>query len=253
MCLFFVGLFAHVLAPYDLSDINIRRRNLPGSAQHLLGTDNIGRDQMTKMIYSARTTLLVGPATVAVSVLVATAIGVVTGYRGGKVDAVFQRFVDAWMSLPELVILISGAFVLGPGLRSVMITIFVITAVAMARVIRSAVVKEKEEVYVEAATAMGASDSRIMFRHLLPNVMNAILVVAALGVSQAIMLEAVASYLGLGLLPSSPSFGQLIRGTTRALIPGLVLTAIIFAFNTLADAVIDLNNPHTANLVRRSH
>lgn len=252
VCLLFVGLFADTLAPYDIRDVNVRRTNLPSTSSHWLGTDNIGRDLLTKLIFSARTTLLVGPLTVALSALLAAFFGLVTGYWGGKMDAVLQRLVDTWMSFPDLVILISAALIFGPGLRSVTLTIFVITAVSMSRVVRSAVLKEKEALYVEAAIAMGASHARIMLRHLLPNVMSAILVVGALSVSHAIMLEAAVSFLGVGLLSSTPSFGQMIRGTRRALAPGLCLTAVIFAFNTVADALIDLTDPRNSAVVRQS-
>lgn len=251
--LLFVGLFADVLAPYDIWEMSIRRTNLPSGPEHLLGTDNIGRDQLTKLIYSARTTLLVGPGTVALSGLMAAALGLVAGYWGGKVDALSQRLVDAWMSFPDMVILISTALFLGPGLHSVLITIFVITAVSISRVVRSAVLKEKETAYLEAATAMGASHRRIMLLHLLPNVMSSILVIVALNVSHAVMLEAAVSFLGVGLPASIPSWGQMIRGRRAVLAPGLCLTAVIFAFNTVADALIDLTNPRNGAIVRRTN
>ncbi|MCX6022025.1 MAG: efflux RND transporter permease subunit, partial [Chloroflexi bacterium] len=246
LTLVFTAVFADYVAPYALDDFSIREARLPPSPLHPLGTDAIGRDNLSKLVYGSQIALMVGPVTVVLGTAFAVLVGLFTGYRGGYVDMVFNRFMDAWMTFPDLIIVISAVAILGPDVTSVMIMIGFIYAVGAARVIRSAVVSVRNQPYIEAAQTLGASQMRMMFMHVLPNIIGPVMVTASLGVGQALMMEAMVTYLGLGLPGAQPSWAGMIRANRLlALWPGLCIAATIFAFNVIADALVDYTGPRS--------
>jgi peptide/nickel transport system permease protein len=244
--------FAHELASYGYEEtIRGARFRPPGSA-HWLGTDNLGRDLWSRIVYGARVSVTVGFATIALGTLLATAIGVSSGYLGGAYDLTVQRLVDAWMSFPYLVIVLSVMAVLGPGLVNVILSLAVITAAASSRVIRGATIAVAGQPYVEAALAVGAGHLRVILRHVLPNVVPTILILATIGLGGVILAESALSFLGFGVPPPYPSWGGMLSGSGRthmlrapwmAIWPGVAISLAVFGFNMLGDALRDVLDP----------
>ena len=254
--------FAHWIAPYPYDETNVRQRLKPPSAQFYLGTDNLGRDLFSRIVYGARISVTVGFGAVGLGVLLATIVGVVSGYFGGTFDVLVQRVVDAWMAFPFLVILLSVMAVLGPGLLNVILALGVLSAANSSRVIRSATLAAKEHQFIEAAQAVGASHLRIILRYILPNVMAPIIIIATIGLGFAILAESALSFLGLGVPPPYPSWGEMLSGSGRsymyqapwmAIWPGVAISLAVFGFNMLGDALRDLLDPRLrgGRLMRR--
>ena len=252
LALLMVGIFADLLAPYGMNEIHLWDRLSPPSAQYLLGTDNLGRDLLSRCIYGARVSLIVGAAGTSLAILVSAAIGIVSGFSGGKVDIVAQRFVDAWMSFPGLFILITVMSILGPGIVQVIVVLGVLFGIGGSRVIRSAVIAINENLYVKAAKSIGGSSTRLVFRHILPNVMAPILVLFTTNMGTVILVEAALSFLGFGVPPGTASWGNMLSGEGRqymelaprlALWPGICLSVAVFSINMFGDAVRDLLDP----------
>jgi peptide/nickel transport system permease protein len=256
------AIFAHWIAPYPYDETNVRQRLKPPGAQFYLGTDNLGRDVFSRIIYGARISVTVGFGAVTLSVLLATIMGVTSGYFGGKVDVFVQRIVDAAMSFPPLVLLLSIMAVLGPGLLNIILVLGIIPSANRSRVIRSATLSAKENQYVEAARAVGASHLRIILLYILPNVMAPIIIVATNALGAVILVEATLSFLGFGVPPPYPSWGEMLSGSGRsymykapwmAIWPGVAISLAVFGFNMLGDALRDLLDPRLrgGQLVRR--
>jgi peptide/nickel transport system permease protein len=246
------ALVAPLIAPYGYDDQNVRVRLHGSSLQHLMGTDTLGRDVFSNIVYGARVSMEVGLGSVAIATAAAVLIGMVGGYFGGPLDIVLQRFVDAWMSFPYLVIVLTIAAVFGTGLLNVMLLLGFGFTFGNSRVVRSAVLAVKGNAYVEAARATGAGHLRIMFRHVLPNVVAPVIVIATLGLGTAILAEASLSFLGLGVPPPNPSWGRMLTGSVRtymerapwlAIWPGAAISLAVFGINTLGDALRDLLDP----------
>jgi peptide/nickel transport system permease protein len=246
--------------PYDQA--NVRYRLKPPSAQFYLGTDNLGRDLFSRIIYGAQISVTVGFGAVGIGTLLATAIGVGSGYFGGKFDVFMQRLVDAWMAFPFLVVLLSVMAILGPGLLNVILSLGVLSAANSSRIIRSAALSAKENQYVEAARAVGASHLRIILWYILPNVMATIIIIATVSLGFAILAESALSFLGLGVPPPYPSWGEMLSGSGRSYMhkapwmatwPGVAISLAVFGFNMLGDALRDLLDPRLrgGRLVRR--
>jgi peptide/nickel transport system permease protein len=262
LVLMLCAVFAHWIAPYPYDETNVRQRLKPPSAQFYLGTDNLGRDVFSRIIYGARISVTVGFGAVTLSILLATILGVTSGYFGGKVDVLVQRIVDAAMAFPPLVILLSIMAVLGPGLLNVILVLGIIPSANRSRVIRSATLAAKENQYVEAAQAVGASHLRIILRYILPNVMAPIIIVATNALGAVILVEATLSFLGFGVPPPYPSWGEMLSGSGRsymykapwmAIWPGVAISLAVFGFNMLGDALRDLLDPRLrgSQLMRR--
>jgi peptide/nickel transport system permease protein len=262
LVLMLCAIFAHWIAPYPYDETNVRQRLKPPSAQFYLGTDNLGRDVFSRIIYGARISVTVGFGAVTLSILLATILGVTSGYFGGKVDVLVQRIVDAAMAFPPLVILLSIMAVLGPGLLNVILVLGIIPSANRSRVIRSATLAAKENQYVEAAQAVGASHLRIILRYILPNVMAPIIIVATNALGAVILVEATLSFLGFGVPPPYPSWGEMLSGSGRsymykapwmAIWPGVAISLAVFGFNMLGDALRDLLDPRLrgSQLMRR--
>jgi peptide/nickel transport system permease protein len=248
----FAGLFADVLAPYGFNEINPIQRLKPPSWTHLFGTDNLGRDLFSRCLYGARLSVIIGFSAAFLATVISVLIGALTGYLGGRFDLITQRFVDAYMSFPELVILIAVVSVVGPGMPQIIGVLSLAFGIAGSRIIRGAVVSVREHMYVHASQSIGASTARILWRHILPNIMPPIIVLFTTRVGAVILVESGLSFLGLGVPPPAPTWGGLLSGSGRtymfqgpwlALAPGLCLTIVVYATNVFGDALRDLLDP----------
>jgi peptide/nickel transport system permease protein len=248
----FCGVFAELLAPYGFNEISMLERLKAPSWKHLFGTDNLGRDMFSRCLYGAQLSVIIGLTAAALATIISVLIGLLSGYLGGKIDMVVQRIVDAYMSFPELVILIAVVSVVGPGMLQIIGILSLVLGIGGSRIIRSAVVTARENMYVHAAQSIGASTSRVLWRHLLPNIMPPIIVLFTTRVGAAILIESGLSFLGLGVPPPAPTWGGLLSGSGRtymfqgpwlALAPGLCLTAVVYATNVFGDALRDLLDP----------
>ena len=248
----FVAIFADVLAPYPYIEIHLTDRFQGASARYLLGTDQLGRDFLSRLIYGARLSLSVGMAATTLHVVVAVLIGGISGFFGGKLDLGVQRFVDAWMAFPGLLLLLTIMSIAGRGLLQIILVLGIAGGIGGSRVVRGAVIDVKENAYFQAVEAIGASKWRIFMRHVLPNIMAPVIIIFSITVGAVIMSEASLSFLGFGLPPKVPSWGGLLSREGRqymemapwlALLPGLCLTITVFSLNMFGDAMRDLLDP----------
>jgi peptide/nickel transport system permease protein len=246
------GIFADFLAPYGMNQISPRNRLLPPSWAYPFGTDNLGRDMLSRCLYGAQLSVIIALTAATLATVVSVAIGILSGYLGGKIDLVTQRIVDAWMSFPALIILLVVVSVLGPGLPQIIFTLGFLLGIGGSRIIRSAVVSVRENMYVHAAQSIGASTRRILWRHILPNIMPPIIVLFTTQIGTVILAESSLSFLGLGVPPPTPTWGGMLSGSGRtfmfqgpwlALAPGLCLTVVVYATNVFGDALRDLLDP----------
>jgi peptide/nickel transport system permease protein len=246
------GIFAPWLAPYGFNEISPVNRLKPPSFQYPFGTDNLGRDMLSRCLYGAQLSVIIGLSAATLATVISVVIGILTGYLGGRFDMVTQRFVDAWMSFPDLVILIVVVSVVGPGMPQIIGILGLLLGIAGSRIIRSAVVSTRENMYVHAAQSIGATTPRILWRHVLPNIMPPIIVLFTTRVGAVILAESGLSFLGLGVPPPAPTWGGLLSGSGRtymfqgpwlALAPGLCLTIVVYATNVFGDALRDLLDP----------
>ncbi len=254
-----VAVFAPLLAPADPNKIDLQNRLKPmGSPSricrngvYMLGSDEYGRDILSRLIYGARVSLLVGVITQLITTVIGIVVGALAGYYGGAIDMVMMRVADMLFAFPELLFYIGMMFALGPGLTNMFIALSVIGWAGKARLVRSQVISLKETEFVEAAKAQGLSDFRIIVKHILPNCMGPIIVSVSLGIPGSILAEAGLSFLGLGILPPTPSWGNMIRSASAylriqpwyAVWPGLVLMLATFSFNLLGDGLRDALDP----------
>jgi peptide/nickel transport system permease protein len=247
-----MAVFAERIAPYSYDETIRGARMRPPSAAHWLGTDNLSRDLWSRIVYGARVSVTVGFATIALGIAAATAIGVSSAYFGGTYDLVLQRIVDAWLSFPYLVIILSVMAVLGPGRLNLIISVAIIAAATNSRVIRGAALSVMQNQFVEAARAMGCGHARIILRHVLPNVTATIIILATIGLGAVILAESALSFLGFGVPPPYPSWGAMLSGSGRtymlrapwmAIWPGVAISLAVFGFNMLGDALRDVLDP----------
>jgi ABC-type dipeptide/oligopeptide/nickel transport system permease subunit len=252
-----VAIFAPVLAPRDPYAFNLNERGLPirmqaPDATFLLGTDPLGRDVLSRIVYGARVSLIVGFASVSLGTLLGTLLGLVSGYWEGRLDQLIQRGVDTTMAVPGIVLALAVMSVLGQSLTNIVLVIALVIAPGASRVVRATVLVVKQQAFVDAAYAAGASSGRIVIRHILPNVLAPILVIASVWLGNAIVIEAALSFLGLGTPPPTPTWGAMLAGEGRrnletapylALFPGLAISIVVLAFNMLGDALRDLLDP----------
>lgn len=248
----FCGIFADFLAPYGMNQINPINRLKPPSRAFPFGTDNLGRDMLSRCLYGAQLSVIIGFCAAGLATFISVFLGIITGYLGGKIDLIIQRFVDAWQSFPDLIILIVVVSVVGPGMPQIIVTLGLLLGIAGSRIIRSAVVSVRENMYVHAAQSIGASTPRILWRHILPNVLPPIIVLFTTRVGIVILAESGLSFLGLGVPPPAPTWGGMLSGSGRsfmfqgpwlALAPGLCLTVVVYATNMFGDALRDIFDP----------
>lgn len=254
VALIIVAVAAPLVAPYDPLQFHRIDRLQGPNAHYWLGTDQSGRDQFSRLIYGARVSLYIGMAPIFISAAIGTMLGTISGYWGGPVDLVLQRFADALMCIPALVIALTMVALLGPSLNNVMIAIAVVTIPVLNRVARAATMQVANLPYMDAARALGASNVRLLFRHVLPNIMGPVTVVSASLVGGAILAEAGLSFLGLGIPPPTPTWGNMLSGDNKTvfevapwlvIFPGIAIMLTVLAFNLLGDALRDLIDPRT--------
>jgi peptide/nickel transport system permease protein len=252
LALLIMAVFAGQIAPHAYDQSIRGARMKPPSSQFWMGTDNLSRDVWSRVVYGARISVTVGFATVALATLMATAIGVSSAYLGGAYDIVVQRIVDAWMSFPALVVILSLIAALGPGLPNLILALSILGAASASRVIRGATLSVIANPYVEGARAVGAGHLRIVLLHVLPNVTGTILILATIGLGTVILAESALSFLGFGIPPPYPSWGAMLSGSGRsfmyyapwmALFPCAAISLAVFGFNMLGDALRDVLDP----------
>ena len=250
--LILVAIFADVLAPYRYTEMHLEDRLQGASARYLLGTDQLGRDLLSRLIVGARISMLVGLSATTLNLVVAVLIGGISGFLGGKVDLVVQRFIDGWMAFPGLLLLLTIMSIVGRGLPQIIVVLGVTGGIGASRVVRGAVIGIKENDYFLAARAVGTPTRQILIRHVLPNIMAPIIIIFSINIGGVIISEASLSFLGYGLPPEFPSWGGMLSWDGRrymemapwlALWPGLCLTITVYSFNMFGDALRDLLDP----------
>lgn len=246
-----VATFGPWIRPYSEYDIVGTRLDGP-SSEHLLGTDNNGRDVLSRVIMGARVSMLVGFFSVAIGTLSGAFLGIASAYIGGKFDLYVQRFVDAKQAMPTLILAMILVTLLGTGMWAAVIAIGILGIGSGSRVVRSSVLSIKEEMYIEAARAVGASTPRVMFKHVFPQVIPLIIVLASISIPGAISIEASLSFLGLGVQPPTPSWGNMLSGPARTYMevapwlvlgPGVAISLVVLAYNLLGDSLRDTLDP----------
>jgi peptide/nickel transport system permease protein len=249
--LLLMALLADVIAPFRYDEFNIPERLQSPSWNHLFGTDNQGRDVFSRVVYGARTSVYTGFGALALTTLVATAIGIYSAYYGGIVDLFFQRLVDIWQAFPGLIFIIFVVAIAGPGTTTLIISIGLLFASRTSRLVRSQALAVKAQPYTESARVVGAPNSRIIFFHILPNVVPIILISASVQIGAVILLESSLAFLGYGTPPPFPSWGRMLQEAQRdtisnphlAIFPGLAIALVVYAFNMFGDALRDTFDP----------
>jgi peptide/nickel transport system permease protein len=246
-----LAILAPWISPYDPIDQNVKLQYSAPSLAHLCGTDGYGRDQFSRILWGARVSLVVGIGSVLFSMVFGIPLGVIAGYKGGRADSVVSRFNDIFMSFPIVIFGLLILAIMGPGIVKIIIAIGVALTPRIARLARGSTLSLKEMPYIEAARAVGQSDTKIIILHVLPNIFGDILVMGALWIATAIIVEASLSFIGLGVRPPTPSWGSMIRAgldqLTNApwlsMFPGLAIFLTVFSFNLIADGLRDIADP----------
>ncbi len=251
IALILVALGAPLLAPFDPDVQDTSRRLEPPSKQHLLGLDDLGRDVLSRIVFGARVSLRVGFSVVLIGSLIGVALGAIAGYFGGAWDVIIMRVCDILLAFPGILLAIALVAMLGPSLNNVILALAVINWVGYARLTRGQVLKIREMEYVTAARALGARSPRVILQHVLPNVINPVIVMATLGLAGAILAEAALSFLGLGVQPPTPSWGSMLTSGRQylgianhlAIFPGAAIMLAVMGLNFLGDGLIDALDP----------
>jgi peptide/nickel transport system permease protein len=251
LLLFAVSLLAPWIAPYDPSVIDLKRVLAAPSSAHLFGTDQLGRDVLSRMIWGARISLKVGFVATGIAILVGAILGAVSGYYGRWVDAVIMRFVDIMLCFPAFFLILAVIAILEPSIWNIMIIIGLTGWMGITRLVRADFISLKERDFVLAARVIGASDLRIIFVHILPNAMASILVAATLGIAGAILTESALSFLGIGVQPPTPSWGNILTAGKDnidiawwlSLYPGLAILVTVLGYNLLGEGIRDSLDP----------
>jgi peptide/nickel transport system permease protein len=250
--LLLTGIFADFIAPYGMNETWVADSLLPPSAKFWLGTDNVGRDLLSRVIYGARISVIVGLAGSTIATSLCVIIGVVSGYIGGKLDLVVQRFVDTAMCFPDIILLIVVISNIGQGVWQVIIVLGLVWGIRGSRIVRSATISIKENAYVAAAVAIGCSTTRILVRHILPNILAIAIFLFTAQMPGIILTEASLSFLGFGIPPPDPSWGGMLSGSGRSYMfmapwmviwPGLALGIVVYGLNMFGDALRDILDP----------
>jgi len=251
MVIIFVALFASWLSPYDPVEQNVRSRLQNPQLQHPLGTDSFGRDVLSRIIWGSRISLSVGVGSILFGMILGSTLGMVAAYRGGKIGELIMRFMDILMCFPTEILAIMVLVVLGSGLEKLILTIGTVMTPRFARLAFASTLSVKEREFVLAAKAIGAKHSRILFKHILPSIFGEIMVISSLWIATAIRVEANMSFLGLGVSPPTPTWGnmvltgvaQLTNAPWLSLFPGLAITLAILSFNLIGDGMRDAMDP----------
>lgn len=249
--LFLIAIFGPVIAPYDPNLSDMTKSFIAPNAQHWFGTDQLGRDILSRIIAGARISLTVGISAVAIALTIGVVLGSISGYFGGKLDAVIMRFMDMMLAIPSILLAIAFMAALGKGIDKAVIAIGLVSIPEYARIVRGSILSVKESDFVQAARVIGNKDSRIIFRHILPNVLSSIVVRATLGISSAVLDTSALGFLGLGVQPPAAEWGDML-GRARGFIftapytlifPGIAITITVLAFNLLGDGLRDALDP----------
>ena len=251
LVLFVVAIFAPLIAPHNPDLIDTSNILAAPSAGHWLGTDELGRDVLSRMIFSTRISLLVGFVAVGISTVIGVIVGAISGYYGGWIDSVLMRFVDIMLCFPTIFLILAVIAILEPSIWNIMIIIGITGWMGVSRLVRAEFLALKEQDFVMASRAVGARDMRIIFRHVLPNAMAPVLVSAVLGVGGAILIESGLSFLGLGVQPPTPSWGNMLTAGKDnieiawwlSLFPGLAILVTVLGYNLLGEGLQDALNP----------
>jgi len=251
LLMYVTAIFAPVIAPYDPNAVEIMNLHARPSGDHLLGTDESGRDVLSRLIYGSRASMTVGLVAVLISVTIGSLVGGLAGYLGRFVDTVLMRVTDGMLSIPYFFLVLIVVAVFGPSFRNLIIVIGVSSWMAVARIVRSEVLRYKRFDFVLAAESIGASSPRVLFRHILPHAIPVVIVAATLGVASAILLESALSYLGLGIRPPTASWGNMLSNSQAylwenpilPLYPGAMIFLTVLAYNFLGDALRDSLDP----------
>lgn len=249
------AIFAEQISPYDYSEQVLQDKFLSPSWDHPFGTDNLGRDIFSRVVYGSRISIVVGIASVAISATLGILLGAIAGYYGKYADNIIMRFIDILLSIPNLLLAISIAATLGNGLQNVVIAVGLGAMPGYARIVRASILSIKDQEFIEAARSIGASDFRIIVRHILPNCLAPIIVQATMGVANAILSMASLSFIGLGIQPPTPEWGAMLSAGRQYIrdywyivtFPGLAIMTIIFALNTFGDGLRDALDPRLKN------
>jgi peptide/nickel transport system permease protein len=252
-----VALAAPLLSPFDPDTQDTSRRLEAPSHQHLLGLDDLGRDVLSRILFGARVSLRVGFSVVILASLVGVTLGAIAGYFGGWIDVLVMRLCDILLAFPGILLAIALVAVLGPSLNNVIVALATIGWVGYARLVRGQVLKVREMEYVTAARALGAKSPRVIVLHVLPNVINPVIVMATLGLAGAILAEAALSFLGLGVQPPTPSWGAMLTAGRRylglanhlAIFPGIAIMLAVMGLNFLGDGLIDALDPKYRKMI----
>lgn len=246
-----LAVFAPLLATHGVDQPDMRNRFSLPSGTHLLGTDNLGRDLWSRLIFGARISLSIGIISVTVAALIGTSVGLAAGYFGGWVDMLLMRITDVFLGFPAVVLTLAIVAVLGPGIVNISAAIIAVTWTEYARVVRATTLVLREQNYVQAAKALGASWPRILFMEILPNTLGPIIVLASLGLGTAVIIESALSFLGFGLPPPTPTWGWTLSYGTRfirdepwlSIIAGATIMVTVLGFNLLGDGLRDILDP----------
>jgi len=246
-----MAIFAPYIAPHNPNEQDLYRVLEGPSKEHLLGTDDVGRDLLSRVIFGARISLFIGIVSTLLSAFLGSALGLISGYKGGVVDMIIMRITDTFMCLPVMVMLLVIVAVLGPGAQNIIFAISILTWTSFARIMRGQVLHVRELPYIEAAHAAGASELRIMVKNILPNTMSPIIVAVSITLGRHIMLESIATFLGLGVQPPTPTWGKALRVgysyleivPLYSIAPGLMITLAVLGFNFLGDGLRDALDP----------
>lgn len=244
--------FADVLAPYSPTKTNVGPQLAGPSLDYPLGTDQFGRDVLSRIVHGSRVSLAVGLLSVTFGVIGATVIGTISGYLGGRTDYVIQRFVDAIQAFPSVILLVVILVILGQSLLNIIWALSFLYSFRSSRVVRGAIISLRNETYVEAARSLGATQARVMVNHLLPNIFPTMMVLASTSIGSIIVAEASLSFLGFGVPPPMPSWGGMLSAEGRVymlvspwllIVPTVALSLVVFSVNMLGDAVRDVLDP----------
>ena len=251
MTLFAIAVFAPLISPYNYKNIDVQNILMPPSSTHFFGTDDLGRDVCSRMIWGARISLAVGFVSVGISTLIGITLGALAGYYGKLVDIIIMRFVDIMLCIPGFFLILAVIAFLGPNIFNIMIIIGLTSWMGVARLVRAEFLSLKEREFVLGAKASGASDFRIIFIHILPNALSPVFISAVLGVAAAVLLESSLSFLGLGIQPPTPSWGNILtEGKSNieiawwlSVFPGLAILITVLGYNLLGEGLRDALDP----------
>jgi peptide/nickel transport system permease protein len=251
LVLFIGAILAPLISPYNPDDIDRKHILEPPGRSHIFGTDDLGRDVMSRMIWGARISLAVGFVAVGIATLIGMTLGALSGYYGGWIDRVIMRFIDIMLSIPTFFLILAVIAFIGPGIWNIMVVIGLTSWMGVARLVRAEFLSLKEREFVLAARAVGAGDLRIIFRHIMINSMAPVLVSAVLGIAGAVLVESALSFLGLGVQPPAPSWGNILNlgkdnieiAWWLSVFPGLAILITVLGYNLLGEGIRDSIDP----------